>query len=841
MHNTFKYFTLTMEREPMQPPIRTRTFAVAGAAAVVLASLTAAEASASDADASIEVDLRDATEISDELYGLFYEDINHAADGGLYAELVQNRSFEFSPADEASYTPLTSWQAVDGSVTVESADPLNENNTSYARVTPETALVNAGYNTGMAFTEGASYDFSVWADADADTELQVTLVDAEGNTLSESALVGVEGSGEWAKAEAELTATATSTTGRLMVTVMDPLSLDMVSLFPQDTFLGRENGLRKDLAELINDLDPSFLRFPGGCIVNTGDFDREGRERAYNWKDTVGPVEERLTNQNFWGYNQTYGLGYYEYFQFAEDIGAQPLPVVPVGVTGCGQSAEITDAEELQTWVQDTLDLIEFANGPADSEWGSLRAEMGHPEPFGLTKLGLGNEEYKEQFYVNFPAFKDAIREAYPEIEIVGNSGVDDSGAVFDRSWEFMREQEVDLVDEHYYNSPEWFFSNNARYDTYDRMGPHVFVGEYASRSNTWWSALSEASYLTGIERNGDVVDMASYAPLLSNIDYIDWAPDMIWYDNHQTVKSASYEVQKLFSTNTGDEVLASTLDASPIQQEDINGGIGLATWNTAASYDDVKVTGADGTALFSDDFATGSDGWTVGGNTAGAWEVADGAYNQTALVEDARTTAGSADWSNYTMELKATKTAGSEGFLVMFGVEGSDDYYWWNLGGWNNTTSAVEKSSNGAKSTLINHDTVIETGRTYDLKIEVEGRNITGYVDGEQAFTVEDKEAIEPLYQVVTRDEDTGEITLKVVNAQDQAVATDIDLEGQRLKSKGEVTTIACDPGCDNMLGQDQVVYPETENVKGLGNEFTYEFQPYSVTFITLKPQGRH
>jgi alpha-L-arabinofuranosidase len=334
---------------------------------------------------------------------------------------------------------------------------------------------------------------------------------------------------------------------------------------------------------------------------------------------------------------------------------------------------------------------------------------------------------------------------------------------------------------------------------------------------------------------------MASYAPLLSNIDYVDWAPDMIWFDNHQTVKSASYEVQKLFSTNAGDEVLASTLDASPIgPSPDIAGGIGLATWNTAASYDDVKVTAADGTELFSDDFSTGSDGWTIGGNAAGAWEVADGAYNQTAIVEDARSTAGSADWSNYTLELKATKTSGNEGFLVMFGVEGTDDYYWWNLGGWGNTTSAVEKSVNGSKGTIASHDTVIETGRTYDLKLEVEGRNITGYVDGVQAFTVEDKEAIEPLYQVVTRDAETGEITLKVVNAQDQAVSTDVDLNGQRLKDKAEVTTIACDPGCDNILGQDQVVYPTTETVQGLGNEFTYEFAPYSVTFISLTPKGR-
>nr|WP_322633568.1 alpha-L-arabinofuranosidase C-terminal domain-containing protein [Glycomyces albidus] len=812
---------------------------VAAAAAVVLSSLTASGASAAEAEAAIAVDLDAATDISDDLYGLFYEDINHAADGGLYAELVQNRSFEYLPADLAGYHALTAWTAT--GVTAATADPLNDRNTTYATAAAGATLVNSGYNSGMAFTAGDDYDLSFWARGA--TEIRAVLTDAAGTPVADAVTVPIDSRGEWTKYEAELEAEADTTTGRLALATAEAVDLDMVSLFPDDTFKGRENGLRKDLAKLIDDLDPSFLRFPGGCIVNTGSYDPGSRERAYNWKDTVGPVEERLTNHNFWGYNQSYGLGYFEYFQFAEDIGAEPLPVVPVGVTGCGDSPEITDPEQLDAWVQDTLDLIEFANGPVTSEWGSLRAEMGHPRPFGLEMIGLGNEEYKEQYYANYPAFHDAIREAHPEIEIIANSGVDDSGDVFDRNWEFARAQGADLVDEHYYNSPEWFLANNDRYDSYDRSGPHVFVGEYASRSNTWWSALSEASYLTGLERNGDVVDMASYAPLLSNIDYVDWAPDMIWFDNHQTVKSASYEVQHLFANHAGDQVLASALDAAPLEPEDIAGGVGLATWNTAASYDDVKVTAADGTVLLQDDFASGSDGWTVtgpGGAPTGAWEVADGAYHQTAIVEDARSTAGSVDWSNYTYEVKATKTAGSEGFLVMFGVEGTDDYYWWNLGGWNNTTSAVEKSSAGGKSTLVNHDTVIETGRTYDLRLEVAGRTVTGYVDGEQVFSIEDDGGIEPLYQVVTRDEDTGEITLKVVNAQDRAVTTDVVLEGRALKDRGEVTTIACDPGCDNILGQEQVVYPVTEKVRGLGNDFTYEFEPYSVTFITLRPQGR-
>ncbi|WP_026930548.1 alpha-L-arabinofuranosidase C-terminal domain-containing protein [Glycomyces tenuis] len=816
--------------------------AAAAAAGIAVTSLTASQASADDLDAEIKVDLEDATAISDRLYGLFYEDINHAADGGLYAELVQNRSFEFAPADNAAYDSLTAW-AVDGAASVSDNSSLHENNVHYLTAEAGTTIVNAGYNSGMAFEAGKSYDFSVWARTGG-AELTVQLLDADGAAVSDPVAI-TAGGGEWTQVEAALTATDSTIDGRLAVGTDAAADLDMVSLFPQDTWKGRENGLRPDLAQMIADLDPSFLRFPGGCLVNTGSFDPDSRQRFYNWKDTVGPVEQRKTNFNTWGYNQSYGLGYFEYFQFAEDIGAEPLPVVQAGVTGCGWN-EVATPEQLDALVQDALDLIEFANGEVDTEWGAVRAEMGHPEPFGLESIGIGNEEPNSDGYAaHYPEFHAAIREAYPDIEIIANSGPDDQGPIFDRGWELAREYGADLVDEHYYNSPEWFFSNNERYDSYDRNGPHVFLGEYASQGNTWWNALSEASYLTGIERNGDVVDMASYAPLLSNIDYVDWAPDMIWFDNHQAVASTSYEVQKLFGTNAGDEVFASELEADPLEQPDIAGGIGLATWNTAASYDDVKVTAADGgSVLFEDDFSAGAEAWTPsgpGGTPTGTWEVVDGAYQQSAIVTDARSVAGEADWSNYTMEVKATKTAGDEGFLVMFGVEGSEDYYWWNLGGWGNTTSALEKASGGGKSTLVNHDTVIETGRTYDLRLEVRGRTITGFVDGEQVFSVVDEQRIEPLYQVVTRDEETGAVTLKVVNATGEPVRTDVELEGQKLHKTGEVTTLACDPGCDNILGEEPVLSPETERVRHLGNDFTYEFEPYSVTFIELRPTGRH
>lgn len=348
--------------------------------------------------------------------------------------------------------------------------------------------------------------------------------------------------------------------------------LDMVSLFPGETYKGRPNGLRKDLAEKIAALNPGFVRFPGGCLVNTGSHEAYEapdyeRRRSYQWKDTVGPVEKRATNANFWGYNQSYGLGYYEYFQFAEDVGAMPLPVVPALVTGCGENKATDDPELLRRHIQDTLDLIEFANGPASSPWGAKRAEMGHPEPFGMTHLAVGNEEnLPDEFFERFTEFREAIEAEHPDITVISNSGPDDSGETFDRAWELNRQAGVDMVDEHYYNSPQWFLENNGRYDSYDREGPKVFLGEYASQDNRFSNALAEAAYMTGLERNADVVKLASYAPLLASVDSVQWRPDMIWFDSEKSWGSTSYEMQKLFMTNVGDQVVPSETSGTPAE-----------------------------------------------------------------------------------------------------------------------------------------------------------------------------------------------------------------------------------------------------------------------------------
>ncbi len=798
-------------------------------------------AAAEPADYTIDVDTNSTgAKIDDTMYGVFYEDINRAADGGLYAELVQNRSFEYEPADNRSYTPLTSWDTQGTAKVVDDGGRLNERNRNYLTLGAGSSVTNAGYNTGIAVEKGKRYDFSLWARAErSDAPLTLTLHDASGELAAARRVTALGG---WAKYRATFTATRTSAAGRLTVGSGAPAALDMISLFPRDTYKGRENGLRKDLAEKIAALKPGFLRFPGGCLVNTGSheaYDEKSgwqRNRSYQWKDTIGPVEQRATNANFWGYNQSYGLGYYEYFQFAEDTGAMPLPVVPALVTGCGQNKATDDPALLKRHIQDTLDLIEFANGPVSSEWGKKRARMGHPKPFGLTHLEVGNEEnLPEEFFARFQQFRAAIEAEHPEITVISNSGPDDSGSVFDKAWELNRDADVAMVDEHYYNSPQWFLENNDRYDSYDRRGPKVFLGEYASQGNTFGNALSEAAFMTGLERNADVVKLASYAPLLANEDYVQWKPDMIWFDNDQSWGSANYETQKLFMRNVGDEVVPSRATGTPATSGPITGAIGLSTWATSAAYDDVTVTGADGRPLFSDDFSAGDGKWTRAAGR-GAWAVKDGAYVQSdESAENTLVTAGDKGWQNYDLKVRATKKSGKEGFMVAFGVKDTGNHYWWNLGGWNNTQSAVEKSVGGAKQTMIQDTTKIETGRSYDLRVEVRGRQVTLYLDGEKWGSFTDDKPAEPFRQVVTRDKATGDLIVKVVNAQAAQARTKIDLGRAKVASKARVTTLAADPAAENTKDKSPVK-PVDSVLDGVGPSFSYTFPAHSVTFLRIK-----
>lgn len=777
--------------------------------------------------------------IDDTMYGVFFEDINRAADGGLYAELVQNRSFEYSTADNSSYTPLTSWTVSGTAQVVNDDGRLNERNRDYLSLAAGSSVTNAGYNTGIHVDEGKKYDFSVWARADAGTALTVSLQDADG-TLATARKVTTTRSG-WAQYKASLTATRTSSTGRLTVASSAAAALDMVSLFPRDTYRGEPNGLRKDLAEKVAALHPGFVRFPGGCLVNTGSMEDYSaasgyqRKRAYQWKDTVGPVEQRATNANFWGYNQSYGLGYYEYFRLSEDIGAMPLPVVPALVTGCGQNKAVVDEALLKRHVQDTLDLIEFANGPVTSTWGKKRARMGHPKPFHLTHIEVGNEEnLPVEFFARFKEFRAAVQAKYPDIQVISNSGPDDSGTTFDTAWRLNKDAKVDMVDEHYYNSTQWFLQNNDRYDSYDRSGPKVFLGEYASQGNTFKNGLAEAAFMTGLERNADVVKLASYAPLFANEDYVQWRPDLVWFNNHASWNSANYEVQKLFMNNVGDRVVPSTATGTPSLLAPITGAVGLSTWATTAAYDDVKVTDADGGTLLTDDFSSGASQWTHTGG--GSWSLQDGQYVQTDVnAENTMVSAGDPSWHDYDLHVKATKKSGKEGFLVAFGVKDTGNYYWWNIGGWNNTQTAVEQAVDGGKSTLVSKAGSVETGRAYDVDIKVRGRQVTLYLDGQEWGSFKDDKPAEPFRQVVTRDQKTGDLIVKVVNAQNAAARTAIDLGRAKVASRARVTTLAADPAAVNSETSTAVA-PVRSTFDGVARKFTYTFPANSVTFLRIR-----
>ena len=516
-----------------------------------------------------------------------------------------------------------------------------------------------------------------------------------------------------------------------------------------------------------------------------------------------------------------------------------PLPVVPALLTGCGQNRATVDPALLQRHIQDTLDLIEFANGAPTTTWGKVRADMGHPEPFNMTHIGVGNEEnLPDEYAANFVKFRDAIKAKYPNMVVISNSGPDDTGAAFDRHWAHNRANNVDMVDEHYYNDPDWFLANNHRYDTYDRNGPKVFLGEYASLGNTMRNALAEASYMTGLQRNADVVKLASYAPLLANESYVQWNPDAIWYDNDELWTTPDWEVQKMFGNNVGNEVVPATLDTAS-SNKPITGGVFLSTWNTAAAYDNVKVTANDtGATLFSDDFAAGASQWS---RVAGTWNATSGEYVQSATnVTDARTTINNAytkDWTNYTLELNARKTAGAEGFLIGFGAQATNDYYWWNIGGWNNTRSVLQKASGGAAGEVkAIENSGITTGTNYKVKVVVSGTNIKLYLNDVLQMNY-DAPIPERFFQVVTRDTATGDLVAKVVNTTTSTMRTKVTVSDVGIEPTGHVTQLAGTAATDvNTKANKTKLIPTTKQVTGLSNDFTYEFAPLSVTFLRMK-----
>ena len=549
------------------------------------------------------------------MYGLFFEDINFAADGGLYGELVKNRSFEFAQ-------PYMGWR-VFGNVELKADGPFERCPHYVVLSDPghrerRTGLQNEGY-FGIGVEQGKEYRFSVWAKAPrGNSQIRVQLINENAMTEHQEFVqekLDVSGN-EWKHYEIVLKASRTEPKAQLRIFLSspNPVALEHISLFPVDTYKGRKNGLRRDLAQALEDMHPGVFRFPGGCIVEGTTLDTR-----YQWKNTIGPVENRPINRNRWedtfdyryfaDYYQSYGLGFFEFFQLCEDIGAEPLPVLSVGLACQFQNGLDAHAsmDQLQPFIDDCLDLIEFANGPADSKWGKKRAEMGHPEPFNMKFIGVGNEQWDTPYFERLKPFVEAIRAKYPNIKIVGTSGPDSEGQMFEKGWEAMRAQGADLVDEHFYRPEAWFLGTKEakqrygencgglRYESYPRKGPKVFAGEYACHGrgkkwNHYETSLYEAAFMTDLERNADIVEMATYAPLFAHIDGWQWRPDMIWYDNLRMFKSVSYYVQQMYAMNKGTNVLSLTAadpaDAKGKKRVPVGGQEGMNGLFASSVYD---------------------------------------------------------------------------------------------------------------------------------------------------------------------------------------------------------------------------------------------------------------
>lgn len=760
-----------------------------------------------------------------DIYGIFFEDLNHAADGGLYAELIQNRSFEFDSIDNKNYHSLTAWEKVERAgakvnVWVESSNPLNVKNKNYLGIevleTGDGAgFLNHGFNTGIALHENELYDFSCYARTKdkQPMEIEINLMNEAGICYSTECIV-IEGT-EWKQYHSTFTAAGTDYSTRLVILIKNPgvLYFDMISLFPRNTYKGRKNGLRADIAKKLEELKPRFMRFPGGCLVHDGSLNSEDRNSMYRWKNTIGNVEERPARRNNWGYNQTLGLGYYEYFLLCEDIGAKAIPVIPGGYDPHHQ--RIVPIEELGPWIGDALDLIEFANGDVNTTWGKKRAELGHPEPFHLEYIGVGNEEVGEPFFERYPYFHKAIKDKYPDIKVINSSGPFAAGSEYDRGWNSAREHKSDLVDEHYYQSPEWFLANYHRYDDFKADEPKVFLGEYASWGNTYYNALVEAAFMTGLEKNAHAVGLACYAPMLCNTDYINWQPDMIWFNNHEIFATPNYYVQKLFMNHQGEYLLNTTANgltkAVKSEAKALNGKISLFSKGIKSAYKNIRFK----------DMVTGEE------------QFAEDIDLEIDEIRELFQTGS----SHYRLTLKGIRKSGNRGLEIFFGESDKKNRLIWEVGGWQNQDCMVSSTVQGRTSCLTQSIFSMELDREYDLVLEVKERIIRTFVDGILMNVTEDKlPVIEELYYTASS-QGENEIIAKFVNVNSDELITDITLSG--LEDKKLLCKVyelsGYLPDDVNSFENPAKVAPSEKSID-VGSHFQYTFPKESVTVMRFK-----
>ncbi|MGJ8454652.1 alpha-L-arabinofuranosidase C-terminal domain-containing protein [Pseudothermotoga sp. U03pept] len=765
------------------------------------------------------------------LFGIFLEDINHTIDGGLYAQLVRNGSFEHTNS-------LEGWSVDKSSgvqIGVEQVDPLNQNNKNYLRACLEkpqhvVRIVNKGYD-GIYLERNKEYLFSICAKAkQQQAQLNVSIQDSTGQSYFTKALTIA--SADWQKHQFTIQTSDNISNGAVVLTIHGPadVALDMISLIPNDSFMGV---MRNDLVKMLSDLQPGFVRFPGGCLV-----EGYSLENAYRWKDTIGSPENRKAKPNLWGYHQSYGIGFDEYFSLSRSLGAEPVPIFNAGISCQVRGAQIASLDQMDCWIQDAIDLIEYANGDSKTTWGAKRIENGLIDPVNLKYVGIGNENWGSDYREHFKLFQRKIKERYPQIKLIFSCPPNYEGPSFDEAWLWARNNGVDIVDEHIYASYEWFLANANRYDEYDRSGPKVMVGEYAvhtiGKRNNLQAALGEAAFMTGLERNSDVVIMAAYAPLLNRVGWSQWIPDLIWFNGLQVYVTPSYYVQKLFMNNLPDVILFSSLEEDELDDR-ITGKVGLGTWKTISEFDYIRVWDRDGNVLLSDDFDGNAKSWqTYRGN----WSTTNGLLIQTSTAQDRRIYLGQADRSDYTIEVRARKKEGSEGFLILFGVKDNNNYYWWNVGGFQNTSSVIEKALNGNRMLICSTvpRTVI-SGEWYTLKVEVSGKRIKCYLNGELVHDVIDEANYRGLYYSAGYDFESEEIVLKVVNPRPEGKKVIVDILNAELVHQVKTTILTAESvDLENSFTNPLRVCPVEEKQSIQDNRFEFFFERNSFTILRIK-----
>ena len=831
---------------------------------LVLPAFALLLAACSQPQAEITIDVaQHGADIPSSMYGIFFEEINHAGDGGLYAELVQNRGFEDTsvpegyrvkdgklyppanscnhltcakphpdmcyrwPTEEIPAWSLTQLEGEGASMKLTTEYPLNSATPTALKVTlpaeGRVAIGNTGF-WGMNIEEGKDYYLRLYTSNGKrfDGKAVIRLVGEDGQELCNCPLA-IDMAKAWSEYTGHLTATGSDSRAHLVIELegKGTLLLDYVSLFPFETFRNRANGLRKDIAETLEAMRPAFVRWPGGCVV-------EGitLSNRIKWKETIGDPVTRPGVYDTWGYRTTMGFGYHEFLPFCEDIGAGGMFVCNVGLGCQGRVGDACKEDEVDSFIEDVLDAIDYALGDGTTEWSRKRVENGHPAPFPLKYVEIGNENWGPVYEKRYDKFYKAIKEKYPQLKLISTLGLGGQ----------HRHERVDMIDPHWYVSPEFFFASDKLFDQQERGDYEIYIGEYAVNQNVGGGnllgALAEAAFLTGVERNSDLVKMASYAPLFENVNDRVWPTNLIWFDSYRVMGRSSYQVQKMYAENRPSFNVATSFE-QPVIPVGVKGQIAVGGWNTDNEYKDLKVTLADGRTVEADM----SQGWTP---QEGTWNAEGGTlkgsgpgvmrWNLWSVPEA---------FGDCSISLKARKIAGAEGFLIYFGMHDGKNGYVLNIGGWGNQTTAFQRINGNDMPQIPNNiSQYVEEGSWYDIRIDIKDGKFTYSLDGKQMLET----AIENIqrYVVSGYDENTGELIVKFVNATKEPFSTSVNLQNvTSVKRKGKVVTLtSADPKDENTLDDPKRVFPRESTFNKFSGQFDYTFEPWSFTVLRIKAE---